>query len=60
MAWLIVLVLMGIILALFLLWRLFDLFKGDGIWKRDLKDPELDVARTAPDERARRCGEVAE
>ena len=36
------------ILAILLLWRLFDLFKADGAWKRDLADPELDVARTGP------------
>ncbi|MFC1799537.1 hypothetical protein ACFL2Z_01310 [Candidatus Eisenbacteria bacterium] len=37
-----------VILAILLLWRLFDLFKADGAWKRDLADPQLDVARTAP------------
>jgi hypothetical protein len=34
-------------LAIFLGWRLFDLFKGDGIWKDEAKDPELDVERTS-------------
>ncbi|MCK5145580.1 hypothetical protein KAR48_02430 [bacterium] len=36
-----------IILALLLLWRLFDLFKGEGNWSSDLKQPELDVRRTS-------------
>jgi len=33
-------------LAIFLGWRLFDLFKGDGIWKKEA-DAELDVERTS-------------
>ncbi len=37
-----------IILALFLGWRLFDLFKSDGLWKKELSDPELDVNSTSP------------
>lgn len=37
-----------VMLAVFLLWRLFDLFKGEGIWRRDQSDPELDVMRTGP------------
>jgi len=39
-----------VILAILLLWRLFDLFKGQGIWKKELEDPELNVARTAEKE----------
>jgi hypothetical protein len=46
-----------IMLAVFMLWRLFDLFKGDGVWKRELAAPELEVARTAPDPRIE-TGEV--
>ena len=30
-----------------LLWRLFDLFKGDGLWKKQISDPELNVHRTS-------------
>ena len=37
-----------VILAIFMLWRLFDLLKGEGVWKKELADPELDVNRTAP------------
>ena len=37
-----------IILALFLGWRLFDLFKSDGLWKKELSNPELDVTTTSP------------
>lgn len=40
-----------VILAVFMLWRLFDLFKGEGLWKRESADPELELARTAPDSR---------
>ena len=36
-----------VILAILLLWRLFDLFKGEGLWKKEFDNPELDVARTA-------------
>jgi hypothetical protein len=46
-----------VILAVFMLWRLFDLFKGDGLWKREVADPELELARTAPDPRIK-TGEV--
>ena len=35
-----------VILAILLLWRLFDLFKGEGLWKKELNNPELDVVRT--------------
>jgi len=35
-----------VILAIFLLWRLFDLFKGDGIWKKEFNNPELEVNKT--------------
>ena len=46
-----------VILAVFMLWRLFDLFKGEGLWKRESADPELELARTAPDSRIE-TGEV--
>ncbi len=36
-----------IAMAILLGWRLFDLFKGDGIWTKEAKDPELDVKRTS-------------
>ncbi len=35
-------------LAIFLGWRLFDLFKQDGLWKKEAADPELDVKRIYP------------
>ena len=35
-----------VILAILLLWRLFDLFKGSGLWKEEFKNPELDIERT--------------
>ncbi len=44
-------------LAVLMLWRLFDLFKGEGVWKKELAEPELEVARTAPDPRVE-TGEV--
>ena len=34
-------------LAIFLAWKLFDLFKGDGVWKKEAQDAELDVERTS-------------
>lgn len=37
-----------VVLAMFLLWRLFDLFKNDGLWKKEFQDPELDVNKTSP------------
>jgi len=46
-----------VILAVFMLWRLFDLFKGEGLWKKEVADPELNLARTAPDSRIE-TGEV--
>jgi len=39
-----------VILAILLLWRLFDLFKGEGIWKKEFNNPELDVEKTAEQE----------
>ena len=33
--------------AIFLGWKLFDLFKGDGVWKKEAADPELDLERTS-------------
>jgi len=38
-----------IALLIFLLWRLFDLFKVDGIWKKQSIDKELDVNKTSPE-----------
>ncbi len=46
-----------VILAVFMLWRLFDLFKGEGLWKKESAAPELELARTAPDSRIE-TGEV--
>lgn len=37
-----------IILAVLLLWRLFDLSKKDGLWKRESDNPELEVQKTSP------------
>jgi len=37
-----------IILAVLLLWRLFDLFRKDGLWKREFDNPKLEVNRTSP------------
>ena len=40
---------LGIVLVLmfiFLLWRFFDLFKDNGLWRRETKDQELDVNKT--------------
>ena len=42
-----------VILAILLLWRLFDLFKGEGLWKKELNNPELDVEKTAEQEVAK-------
>ncbi|KAA3609662.1 MAG: hypothetical protein DWQ05_22280 [Calditrichaeota bacterium] len=36
-----------LIMALLLLWRLFDLFKGSGLWKKEFDNPELEVEKTA-------------
>ncbi len=37
-----------IMLAIFLGWRLFDLFKQDGLWEKEAANPELDVNRIVP------------
>ncbi len=37
-----------IILAILMIWRLFDLFKQDGLWKKEAEQPELDMARIFP------------
>ncbi len=37
-----------VILAIFLGWRLFDLFKQDGLWKKEALNPELDINRIHP------------
>ncbi len=36
-----------IMVAIFLGWKLFDLFKGNGIWKKEAEKPELDLERTS-------------
>jgi hypothetical protein len=36
-----------IMLSIFLMWRLFDLFKPDGLWKKETKNQELDVQKTS-------------
>ncbi len=33
-------------LAIFLIWRLMDLFSKDGLWTKEAADPELDVEKT--------------
>ena len=38
-----------IMLALVLGWRLFDLFKQDGLWKKEAENPELEVPRIMPE-----------
>lgn len=38
-----------IMLAIFLGWRLFDLFKQDGLWKKEAQNPELDINRIFPE-----------
>ena len=41
---------LGVILVMmlvFLLWRLFDLFKNNGLWTKEAVDQELDVEKTA-------------
>jgi len=35
-----------IILAMLLLWRLFDLFKKEGVWKKELISPKLEASKT--------------
>ncbi len=37
-----------IVLAIFLGWRLFDLFKQEALWKKEADNPELDVNRILP------------
>ena len=37
-----------VMLAIFLGWRLFDLFKQDGLWKKEAANPELDINRIYP------------
>ncbi len=39
-----------IILALFLGWRLFDLFNQNGLWKKEAIKPELNIDRILPEE----------
>lgn len=36
-----------VILAMLLLWRLFDLFKKHGLWKKEMENPELEVTTTS-------------
>jgi len=37
-----------IMLAMFMIWRLFDLFKQDGLWKKEAQNPEVDLNRILP------------
>lgn len=37
-----------VVLAIFLGWRLFDLFKQDGLWRKEANNPELDINRIHP------------
>ena len=37
-----------VMLAIFMGWRLFDLFKQDGLWKKEVDNPELDLNRIHP------------
>ncbi len=39
-----------VMLAMFLGWRLFELFKQDGLWKKEAVDPELGLNRIHPAE----------
>ena len=39
-----------IMLALFLGWRLFDLFNQNGLWKKEAVNPELNIDRILPEE----------
>jgi hypothetical protein len=36
-----------VILAMLMLWRLFDLFKGEGVWKKEMDNSQLPVNRTS-------------
>ena len=37
-----------VMLAMFLGWRLFELLKQDGLWKKEAVDSELEVNRIHP------------
>ncbi len=37
-----------VMLGIFMGWRLFDLFKQDGLWKKEAAHPELDIPRIMP------------
>ncbi len=39
-----------IMLGIFLVWRLIDLFNKDGLWKKEAADPELNLERILPKE----------
>jgi hypothetical protein len=39
-----------VMLGIFLVWRLIDLFQKDGLWKKEAANPELDVNRIFPKE----------
>ena len=49
-----------VVLAMLLLWRLFDLFKKKGLWMLEKDNPELEVKKTSsPSERyLKSSGEV--
>ena len=37
-----------VMLGIFMAWRLFDLFKQEGLWAKEAKNPELDIPRVVP------------
>jgi hypothetical protein len=37
-----------ITLSIFLGWRLFDLFKQNGLWTKEFKNPDLGINKTSP------------
>jgi hypothetical protein len=43
-----------VMLGIFMGWRLFDLFKQDGLWKKEAHNPELDLNRIYPAEKIER------
>ncbi len=47
-------------LAIFMLWRLIDLFKGDGVWSREFDNERETVAKRELEEQKRRLKELQE
>jgi uncharacterized membrane protein len=37
-----------LMLGILMVWRLFDLFKQDGLWKKEAAHPELEIPRITP------------